>query len=121
MKNYWFQCQKEECDNRPFKITQDDLNTGEGQVNCEICDSVCVDITKQYLTKPISVEQKVANFRKTKVGKLASRYYELGATPIQAAKFAYAISKKGKTFGMRRNIVGACPHTNDMLTEVIVK
>lgn len=73
------------------------------------------------LTKPVTSEKKVANFKKTKVGKLATQYYEeLGATPIQAAKFAYTVNKKGKTFGMRRNIAGACPHTVEMLTEVKV-
>lgn len=73
------------------------------------------------LTKPITNQQRVKNFKKTPVGKLATRYYEeLGAAPIQAAKFAFTVSKKGKTFGMRRNVVGACPHTIEMLTEVKV-
>jgi hypothetical protein len=69
-------------------------------------------------------KEKVEKFRKTKKGKLALRYYhELGATPIQAAKFAAACGRKGKrgrTFGMRRNIVGECPNTTEKLTTILL-
>ena len=41
----WYQCITKDCDNRPFKVSQSDLDDAEGVINCEICDSPTVSVT----------------------------------------------------------------------------
>jgi hypothetical protein len=42
----WQRCVKPECDPRPFKVTQSELDEADGWIACDVCGEPCQECDK---------------------------------------------------------------------------